>query len=84
MMSNGKQLERLCLVEDIKTTILERIIEKDGHCLETNTCRYCPLRSKCLVSYFDKNKMITPQTRVNMALDIITRKNLLDDDDLSD
>jgi hypothetical protein len=60
--------------------VLDRIVELKGNCLDAKLCSRCPFAKKCLPAF-----MRAPYTRpskeqrLNMALDHITRRSLLDD-----
>lgn len=58
--------------------ILQEIVIADGKCLYSKRCPECPFRSKCLPEFLN----IEPPTanqRLNMALDVISYHQLLDD-----
>ena len=62
-----------------ETQILQEIINHDGDCLQSDRCRECPLRFKCLSKWLVKCP--SKATRVQMALDTIARNTIMEDCD---
>lgn len=63
------------------TEILAEIIKEEGKCLYSKRCLDCPFRSKCLPEFLNFIPL-TPQQRVQMALDVLSYHQLLDDEDI--
>lgn len=58
--------------------ILEDIVAVEGKCLYSKRCPDCPFRSKCLPEFLNPDPP-TAQQRLNMALDVLSYHQLLDD-----
>lgn len=62
--------------------ILERIVELDGNCLDAKLCSICPFASRCLPDFLKTpRERPTKPERLQMALDVLARNSLLNDDD---
>ena len=58
---------------------LEKIVELGGDCLDHRLCDYCPFRKKCLPE-FVTGKPMSQKERLNVALDTLVRRSVLDDE----
>lgn len=58
--------------------ILERIVELEGNCMESQRCKLCPFRGMCLPEFVHQNPP-TPEQRTKMALDVLAHHALVDD-----
>lgn len=64
-------------------SVLDKIVELQGDCLDAKLCRACPFASTCLPDFIrDVSSRPSKEQRLQMALDLITRKVLFDDDDV--
>lgn len=62
--------------------VLDRIIELDGACLDAKLCSMCPFASRCLPDFLKTpRERPTKSERLQMALDVLARNSLLNDDD---
>ena len=61
--------------------ILDKIVELDGDCLNAALCQRCPFASRCLPDFLLEKSRPTRSERLQMALDVITRNHLMNDDD---
>lgn len=61
---------------------LEKIVELEGDCLDSKYCSVCPFASKCLPEFLKtpRQRPSKPE-RFQMALDVLARNALLNDDD---
>lgn len=60
--------------------ILQEIVNVRGNCLYSKRCSECPFRSRCLPEFLN----IEPPTqnqRFNMAVDVLTYHQLLQDEE---
>ena len=65
--------------------LLEAIVELEGHCLNADKyCKQCPFKSRCLPTLLRKETRTTPQERLQLALNILTNLELLNDHDDND
>lgn len=60
--------------------ILQEIVNVGGKCLYSKRCLDCPFRSRCLPEFLNTEPPTTNQ-RLNMALDVLTYHQLLEDGD---
>lgn len=61
--------------------ILEKIVELDGKCMDSQRCKLCPFRVMCLPEFINP-KPPTPEQRKKMALDVLTHHALVDDQEI--
>ena len=60
---------------------VESIIAKNGNCLSSSTCEWCPFKAVCLPPRVTGNNssMLSRAERVNMAADLIAEYGLFGD-----
>ena len=66
------------------TEALEKIVEKEGHCLHRHICEQCPFRKRCLPTFLNKNTRITPAERLSLAIDVLANLELLEEENDAD
>lgn len=55
--------------------LLQYIINIDGNCVCTSTCRYCPFIDKCITIAITKERKLLPkETRVRLAYEKLFNK----------
>jgi hypothetical protein len=61
--------------------VIDHIIEHDGHCysLKGGICGKCPLYDNCLQLMIVDGIWVDPTERVQMALDYVVEKAILDE-----
>lgn len=62
--------------------LLEKIVALDGNCLDAKLCSICPFASRCLPDFLKtpRDRWTKPE-RLQMALDVLARNSLFNDDD---
>ena len=64
--------------------ILEEILNLNGKCLDAPRCTQCPLREKCLPTFYQSSEpksRFQDFERVNLAAEILTQEILMDDNE---
>ena len=59
-------------------SILDKIIELNGKCMDSQRCKLCPFRAMCLPEFINPRPP-TQEQRATMALDVLTHHALVDD-----
>ena len=59
---------------------LEKIVDRQGDCLDSNICQHCPFMQKCLPTFLSRTTRATKTERFEFALDALTNIALLDED----
>lgn len=63
-------------MEDKEIKTLEKIIEKQGDCLDPHICVDCPFVTECYISFVNHNRL-SRKKRVDMAADVLVERNIL-------
>lgn len=60
-------------------SILEKIVDLEGNCMDSMRCGKCPFRSLCLPDFLNPVPPTTQQ-RAKMAIDVLTHHSLMGED----
>jgi len=62
-----------------QANVLEEIIDLGGECLENNRCIKCPFKNDCLPKFAEEDGPWSHKTRMNLAINTLTREVLMGD-----